>query len=87
MSDCRDHGSDEAPWMCECTAQTLAEAQSRVDELRAHAEAMGRMGDAMAAFIEWATERNNDAYKWREWRKLHADFKAAQPQPEEQESE
>lgn len=32
VSDCRDHGQHEAPWMCECTRQRMARLLAECDE-------------------------------------------------------
>jgi len=34
VSECKDHGADEAPWMCECTREKLAAMTAERDLLR-----------------------------------------------------
>ena len=40
MNECKDHGSDEAPWMCECTREKLAAMTAERDEARRQIDAL-----------------------------------------------
>jgi hypothetical protein len=39
MNECKDHGSDEAPWMCECTREKLAAMTAERDGWKIACEA------------------------------------------------
>lgn len=47
MADCKDHGQDESPWMCECTMAKLARLESDNASLRCKVKDLERQIDRL----------------------------------------
>ena len=47
MADCKDHGTDESPWMCECTMAKIAKLESDNISLRSQVRDLERQIDRL----------------------------------------
>ena len=59
MSECKDHGADEAPWMCECTREKLAAMTAERDHNYGRLQAaLSQLADAEVKRAEVVAERD-----------------------------